>query len=96
MLTAPIAIENGLHQDLLAAFEGESNAHAKYQAAHQADAEGLHQRLTCSRCCPRRADPPTSCSLIRSLERGPATITQSRKVHVRQLNRARRGEVSAG
>ena len=51
----PVAAENATTiQNLLAAFEGESNAHAKYTAfATKADAEGLHGAASLFRAAAR-------------------------------------------
>ncbi len=55
MLTRSISIENDVTiRNLLAAFDGESNAHAKYQAfAIKADGEGLHGAASLFRAAAR-------------------------------------------
>lgn len=55
MLTSPIAIENETTiRNLLSAFEGESNAHAKYTSfAVRADGEGLHGAASLFRAAAR-------------------------------------------
>ena len=51
----PVAVENAITvQNLLAAFDGESNAHAKYTAfAVKADADGLHGAASLFRAAAR-------------------------------------------
>ena len=98
MLTSPIAIENEVTiRNLLAAFEGESNAHAKYQAfAIKADGEGLHGAASLFRAGARAEEIHANnhARVIRQLG-GEATATIHPvivKSTLENLNEARAGE----
>jgi len=98
MLTSPRSIENeATVRNLFAAFEGELNAHAKYQAfAIKADAEGLHGAASLFRAVARAEEIHANnhARVIRHLG-GEATATiQPVKVRstLENLNEARAGE----
>jgi rubrerythrin len=98
MLTSPISIENeATVRNLLAAFEGESNARAKYHAfAIKADAEGLHGAASLFRAAARAEEihADNHARVIRQLGGEPtATIHPVRaKSMLENLNEARAGE----
>jgi rubrerythrin len=98
MLTTPISIENEVTvRNLFAAFEGESNARAKYQAfAIKADAEGLHGAASLFRAAARAEEIHASnhARVIRQLgvEATAAIHPVTVKSTLENLNEARSGE----
>lgn len=98
MLTSQISIENEVAvRNLLSAFEGESNAHAKYTAfANKADAEGLHGAASLFRAAARaeQIHANNHARVIRQLGAEPtATIHPVQAKSTREnLNEARAGE----
>jgi rubrerythrin len=98
MLTNSLSIENEVTiRNLLAAFDGESNAHAKYQAfANKADAEGLHGAASLFRAAARaeQIHANNHARLIRQL--GVEATTTIHPIHAKftadNLNDARGSE----
>jgi len=98
MLTTQISIENEVTlRNLQAAYEGESNAHAKYAAfAVKADAEGLHGASSLFRAAARaeQIHANNHTRVIRQLGAEPAATIHSIQVKstIENLNEARAGE----
>jgi rubrerythrin len=98
MPTTQISIENEVTvRNLQAAYEGESNAHAKYMAfAVKADAEGLHGAASLFRAAARAEEihAGNHARVIRQLNAEPtATIHPVHvKTTIENLNEARSGE----
>jgi len=98
MLTSQISIENEVTvRNLLAAFEGESNAHAKYIAfAVKADGEGLHGAASLFRAAARaeQIHADYHARVIRKLGGEPAATIHPAHVNstMENLNEARAGE----
>jgi len=98
MLTAQISIENEVTlRNLQAAFEGESNAHARYNAfAVKADGEGLHGAASLFRAAARaeQIHAGNYARLIRQMGSDPAATIHPVKVQstLENLNEARAGE----
>src|SRR5215469_2034988 len=98
MLTTQISIENEITlRNLQAAYEGESNSHARYTAfAVKADAEGLHGAASLFRAAARaeQIHADNHARVIRQLGGEPtATIHPVRaKSTLENLNEARCGE----
>lgn len=98
MLTSQISIENEVTvRNLLSAFEGESNAHAKYTAfANKADAEGLHGAASLFRAAARaeQIHADNHARVIRQLGAEPTAIIHpvELKSTLENLNEARAGE----
>jgi rubrerythrin len=98
MLTSPISIENEVTvRNLLAAFEGESNAHAKYCAfAVKADGEGLHGAASLFRAAARaeQIHANNHARVLRQLGAEPAAMIHPFQVKstIENLNEARAGE----
>src|SRR3954454_20110799 len=98
MLSTQISIESEVTlRNLQAAFEGESNAHAKYSAfAIKADAEGLHGAASLFRAAARaeQIHADNHARVIRKLGAEAAAAIQP--IHVKStlenLNEARAGE----
>jgi len=98
MVTTQISIENEITlRNLQAAFEGESNAHAKYSAfAAKADADGLHGAASLFRAAARaeQIHANNHARVIRQLGAEPAAAIHP--IHVKStlenLNEARAGE----
>ncbi|HET6208676.1 MAG TPA: ferritin family protein [Terracidiphilus sp.] len=98
MLNGSISIENEVTiRNLLAAFDGESNVHAKYQAfAIKADAEGLHGAASLFRAAARaeQIHADNHAQLIRHL--GAEATATIHPIHAKStpdnLNDARVGE----
>lgn len=98
MPTTQISIENEVTlRNLQAAFEGESNAHARYNSfAVKADAEGLHGAASLFRAAARaeQIHAENHARVIRQLGAEPTATIQP--VHVKStienLNEARAGE----
>ena len=98
MLTTPISIENEVTlRNLQAAFEGESNANAKYSAfAVKADAEGLHGAASLFRTAARaeQIHADYHARVIRKF--GAEPVATIHPIHVKStlenLNEARSGE----
>jgi rubrerythrin len=98
MLTTQVSIENEVSlRNLQAAFEGESNARAKYSAfAVQADAEGLHGAASLFRAAARaeQIHANNHARVIRQLGAEPAAAIHPIQVKstIENLNKARAGE----
>ena len=98
MLTSQMSIENEVTvRNLLAAFEGESNAHAKYSVfAVKADGEGLHGAASLFRAAARaeQIHANNHARVLRQLGAEPAAIILSvhAKSTLENLNEARVGE----
>jgi rubrerythrin len=98
MLTSQISIENEVTvRNLLAAFEGESNAHAKYSAfAVKADGEGLHGAASLFRAAARaeQIHANNHARVLRQLGAEPTATIQPvhTKSTIENLNEARAGE----
>ena len=98
MLATQISIENEVTlRNLQAAFEGESNAHAKYSAfAVKADAEGLHGAASLFRAAARaeQIHAHNHARAIRRIGAEPAAVIHPIKVRstLENLNEARSGE----
>ncbi len=98
MLTTQISIENEVTlRNLQAAFEGESNAHAKYSAfAVRADGEGLHGAASLFRTAARaeQIHADYHARVIRKLGGEPAATIHPPAVRttLENLNDARAGE----
>ena len=98
MPTTQISIENEVTlRNLQAAFEGESNAHAKYSAfAVKADGEGLHGAASLFRAAARaeQIHANNHARVIRQIGAEPTAVIHP--IHVRStlvnLNEARAGE----
>jgi len=98
MLTTQISIENEVTlRNLQAAYEAESNAHAKYNAfAVKADAEGLHGAASLFRAAARAEEihATNHARVIRQLGAEPAATIHPLHVTstLENLNEARSGE----
>jgi len=98
MLTTQISIENEVTlRNLQAAFEGESNAHARYIAfAVKADAEGLHGAASLFRAAARaeQIHANNHARVIRQLGAEPAAAIHPTAIKptLENLNEARSGE----
>ena len=98
MLTSQISVENEVTvRNLLSAYEGESNAHAKYSAfAIRADAEGLHGAASLFRAAARaeQIHANSHARVIRQLGGEPAATVHPAEVKstLENLNEARSGE----
>jgi rubrerythrin len=98
MLTSQISLENEVTvHNLLSAFEGESNAHAKYSAfAIKADGEGLHGAASLFRAAARaeQIHADYHARVIRKLGGEPAATIHPTTVRftLENLNEARAGE----
>src|SRR5579864_5148150 len=98
MLTTQISIENEVTlRNLQTAFEGESNAHAKYSAfAVKADAEGLHGAASLFRAAARAEQIHANhhARVIRQIGAEPAAVIHPPQVKstLENLNEARAGE----
>lgn len=98
MLTTQLSIENEVTlRNLQAAFEGESNAHARYTAfAVKADAEGLHGAASLFRAAARaeQIHADNHARVIRQLGAEPRAAIHSSTVKstLENLNEARAGE----
>jgi rubrerythrin len=98
MLTTQISIENEVTlRNLQAAFEGESNAHARYSAfAVKADAEGLHGAASLFRATARaeQIHAQNHARVIRQMGAEPVAAIQPVQVKstLDNLNEARAGE----
>src|SRR3954470_15722027 len=98
MLTTQVSIENEVTlRNLQAAFEGESNAHAKYSAfAVKADGEGLHGAASLFRAAARaeQIHANNHARVIRQLGAEPAAAIHPVRVKstIENLNEARAGE----
>ena len=98
MPTTQLSIENEVTlRNLQAAFEGESNAHAKYSAfAVKADAEGLHGAASLFRAAARaeQIHANNHARVIRDLGSEPAAVIHPVTVRstLENLNDARSGE----
>lgn len=98
MLTTQISIENEVTlRNLQAAFEGESNAHARYSSfAVKADAEGLHGAASLFRAAARaeQIHATNHARVIRQLGAEPTAIIHPATVKstLENLNEARAGE----
>jgi rubrerythrin len=98
MITSPTAIENETTiRNLLSAFEGESNAHAKYTSfAVRADGEGLHGAASLFRAVARaeQIHADNHARVIRQLGGEPAVSFHSVEIRstLENLNEARAGE----
>src|SRR5579864_6695363 len=98
MLSTQISIENEVTlRNLQAAFEGESNAHARYIAfAVKADAEGLHGAASLFRAAARaeQIHANNHARVIRQIGAEPVAVIHPIQVHstLENLNEARAGE----
>jgi rubrerythrin len=98
MLTTQISIENEVTvRNLRAAFEGESNAHARYSAfAVKADGEGLHGAASLFRAVARaeQIHANNHARILRQLGCDPEATIQAVRVRstLENLNEARIGE----
>jgi rubrerythrin len=98
MLTTQISIENEVTlRNLQAAFDGESNAHAKYSAfAVRADGEGLHGAASLFRAAARaeQIHADNHARVIRQIGAEPAAVIHPVSVRstLENLNEARAGE----
>src|SRR5437660_10596088 len=98
MLTSQMSIENEVTvRNLLAAFEGESNAHAKYSVfAVKADGEGLHGAASLFRAAARaeQIHANNHARVIGQLGAEPAAniLPVTIKSTIENLNEARSGE----
>ena len=98
MLTTQISIEHEVTiRNLQAAYEGESNAHAKYSSfAVKADGEGLHGAASLFRAAARaeQIHAENHARVIRQLGAEPTATIQPVKVRstLENLNEARAGE----
>ena len=98
MLTTQVSVENEVTlRNLQAAFEGESNAHAKYSAfAVRADGEGLHGAASLFRAAARaeQIHANNHARVIRQMGVEPAATIHPITVNstLENLNEARAGE----